>query len=204
MAGEGSFEERFIVTGLVLDTLSKALDEYACCCRQVTALYELLLHLKTFMKDKNSSDCIGEFLDAQNRIFEVKRTQQLISAEQEDALQYGLDTIEAYYLLIKEEHIRSVEQSFEAIKQWFEKRVRKKMEMAEDINQQMEEGFRFIDDSFGAEQEMLLFVSNLTANENASAFLAEHGCPAYYSYSRQFLCRQKEKELQEMCREALL
>ena len=204
MAGEGSFEERFIVTGLVLDTLSKALDEYACCCRQVTALYELLLHLKTFMKDKNSSDCIGEFLDAQNRIFEVKRTQQLISAEQEDALQYGLDTIEAYYLLIKEEHIRSVEQSFEAIKQWFEKRVRKKMEMAEDIKQQMEEGFRFIDDSFGAEQEMLLFVSNLTANENASAFLAEYGCPAYYSYSSQFLCRQKERELQEMCREALL
>ena len=76
--------------------------------------------------------------------------------------------------------------------------------MAENIKEQLEEGFRFIDDSFGAEQEMLLFVSNLTANENASAFLAEYGCPAYYSYISQFLCRQKERELQEMCREALL
>lgn len=204
MAGEGSFEERFIVTGLVLDTLNKVLDEYACCCRQVTVLHELLLHLKAFIKDKESPDCIGEFLDAQNRICEVKRTQQLISPEQEDALQYGLNAVEEYYLLIKENHIRSAQKSFEAIKQWFEKEVLKKRKMAENIKEQLEEGFRFIDDSFGAEQEMLLFVSNLTANENASAFLAEYGCPAYYSYSSQFLCRQKERKLQEMCREALL
>ena len=203
MAGEGSFEERFIITGLVLDTLDQKLEEYALLDGDLKALHELLLHLKTFLKEKEHADCMEDFLAEQCRILEIKKERRLLLEGQEKEQQTSLDMLGEFLLRIKEAHIRDAGQAFEAVRRWFGEAVEQKKELAEEVKSQIEKGFAFIKDCFGEEQEMLLFVSNLTANENASAFLEKNECPAYYSYSKAFLYKEKEKELQKLCRDTL-
>ena len=69
------------------------------------------------------------------------------------------------------------------------------------ISAELEHTFRFVQDSFGEEQEMVLFVTGLSKNEKAMEFISSHGCDTYFKYSEILLYREKEDELRSACLE---
>ena len=54
MAKEASFEERFLVTGLLLDGLNGGFLTYEKMDGETGAVYQELLHLKAFLQDKRT------------------------------------------------------------------------------------------------------------------------------------------------------
>ena len=54
-------------------------------------------------------------------------------------------------------------------------------------------------DGFGDGQETVLFVTGLTRNSHAAAFIREYGCDPYFACSEKLLYRKQEKKLQEEC-----
>ena len=57
--------------------------------------------------------------------------------------------------------------------------------------------------SSGEEQEMLLLVTGITADNEMTSFIAENGCPAYFQYSEMLLCNKEERDLRKACLEAV-
>ena len=108
-----------------------------------------------------------------------------------------------YILNAKKEHLRSAENGFKRICKCFEEEAAGREVLVEKIQRQLQNAFSFIEESFGEKQEMLLFVTGLTADREMTDFIAENGCPAYFRHSGMLIYNREEKELRQACMEAM-
>ena len=70
--------------------------------------------------------------------------------------------------------------------------------MIQKLQGELQNAFSFIKESFGENQEMLLFVTGITADKSMTSFIAGNGCPAYFEHSEMLLYN----ELRKACLEA--
>ena len=200
MAGSGIFEERFAVIRLLLSTLKESMKKYKEEDEQITLLYETLLHLKKIWKNQEQISGMEEFVQKQKKSMEVKVQMELLTPKEQVCQQKVIDKLEEYMLNLKKEHISSAQEGFEKIKEYFTEEAEKRHILIRQIGEELENAFSFVKNSFGQSQEMLLFVSHLTADRDMTDFIAQNGCPSYFRYSRMLLGRQEEKELMQACK----
>ena len=214
MAGSGAFEERFAVVNLIHGTLKETVGEYAKTDRQLVALHELLQHMKNQIKkisgELESREQTGagiseleEFVQEQENSLQVKIKMELLSLKEQKNQEIAIRKLREYILNAKKEHLRSAENGFRRICQWFEEEAAARELLVEKIQGQMQNAFSFIEESFGKKQEMLLFVTGVTADREMTDFIAENGCPTYFRHSGMLLYNREERELRQACMEAV-
>ena len=71
--------------------------------------------------------------------------------------------------------------------------------MIQKLQGELQNAFSFIKESFGENQEMLLFVTGITADKSMTSFIAGNGCPAYFEHSEMLLYNKEENELRKAC-----
>ena len=59
----------------------------------------------------------------------------------------------------------------------------------------MENMFAFLEDVFGEGQEILVAVSELTANPYSAVYIASYGCESYSKHNKELLFFEREIEL---------
>ena len=89
----------------------------------------------------------------------------------------------------------SEKEAFERVKTVFEKRVRTMQAEADEIGMELTHMFRFISRAFGEGNEMLILVTEMTANKYSAKYISEHGCEEYYKYNKLFLLYERNQEL---------
>ena len=55
--------------------------------------------------------------------------------------------------------------------------------------------FRFSEEVFGEGQEILIIVTDLTANYNSTRFISEFGCEEYFKHNKELLFYERQKEI---------
>lgn len=201
MAAAASFEERFTVVGLLLDTLNLREREWEEKSRQVKALHEFLTHLKSYLETREDMQCLRQFLEAQRKSLGEKKRMGLLTRREEKIQRGALVCLEEYDLTLRRGHLKDREQGWERIRELFSRETEKRSRDARKFQKELDRAFAFISAAFGEEQEMILFVSNLTRNQGISSFLGEFGCEPYFRYSKKLLELEDQEELQQMCRE---
>ena len=199
MAKEASFEERFLVTGLLLDGLNGSFLTYEKMDGETGAVYQELLHLKAFLQDKKDMTALDEFTDMKKKSLAVRLEAELLTADQQTTEELVIRTLEEFSLTIRKEHITETEAGFERIRQLFTEMAEKRKACAKKISGELEQAFTFMKECFGDGQETVLFVTGLTRNSHAAAFIREYGCDPYFACSEKLLYRKQEKKLQEEC-----
>ena len=218
MAAGGAFEERFAVVNLIQGTLRETAGEYERADQHLTVLHELLIHLKNqvkkFSQDEKSRmqlidsvsggiSVLEEFAQEQENSLQVKIKMELISGREQKIQETAIRRLREYILTAKKEHLRSAESGFKRICKCFEEEVIHRENLIERLQKELQNAFSFIKESFGEEQEMLLFVTGITADHDLITFIAENGCPAYFQYSGMLLYNKEEKDLRKACLEAV-
>ena len=199
MAKDASFEERFLVTGLLLDGLNGSFLTYEKMDGETGAVYQELLHLKAFLQDKKDMTALDEFTDMKKKSLAVRLEAELLTADQQTTEELVIRTLEEFSLTIRKEHITETEAGFERIRQLFTEMAEKREACAKKISGELEQAFTFMKECFGDGQETVLFVTGLTRNSHAAAFIREYGCDPYFACSEKLLYRKQEKKLQEEC-----
>ena len=199
MAKDASFEERFLVTGLLLDGLNGSFLTYEKMDGETGAVYQELLHLKAFLQDKKDMTALDEFTDVKKKSLAVRLEAELLTADQQTTEELVIRTLEEFSLTIRKEHITETEAGFERIRQLFTEMAEKRKACAKKISGELEQAFTFMKECFGDGQETVLFVTGLTRNSHAAAFIREYGCDPYFACSEKLLYRKQEKKLQEEC-----
>ena len=59
--------------------------------------------------------------------------------------------------------------------------------LAQDCGARMDAAFRFLEETFGTGQELVLFVTEITAGYDTSWFVENFGCDAYFRHNRELL-----------------
>ena len=192
MAEGASFEERFLVTGLLLSGLNGSFLDYEKLDKETGAVYQELLHLKAFLHDKKDMTALDEFTDVKKKSLAVRLEAELLNLEQQTTEEFVIRTLEEFSLTIRKEHITDTETGFERIRQLFTEMVEKRKDCAKKISRELERAFAFMKACFGDGQETVLFVTGLTRNSHAAAFIREYGCDPYFACSEKLLYRKQE------------
>ena len=208
MAADGAFEERFAVVNLILGALREKAEEYGQADHQLEVLYEMLLHLRTQVRKNAEEEKLGislleEFVQEQENSLQIKVKMELISVREQKYQETAIRRLREYILTAKKEHVRSAENGFKRISKCFEKEAVCREDMIQKLQGELQNAFSFIKESFGENQEMLLFVTGITADKSMTSFIAGNGCPAYFEHSEMLLYNKEENELRKACLEAV-
>ncbi len=229
MARRAPFEERFTVVGLLLAGLGLDFGEFQRMDQRTVLLHEKLTQLKRCwslsgktngkeMREVPEPDprererstprrreegSMEAFLRECRRKLEVRRRMELITEQEARLEEAVIRCLDGYRLVLLEEHIPEGPEGFERIKELFSRETRERAEQIRRLQDRLSRAFRFGEDCFGEDQEMILLVSGLTRNRRAVEFIGNHGCREYFRFSHLLLGQETEEELRAACREAL-
>lgn len=204
MAKNGSFEEKFTVIGLILDTLNNAVTAFEKEDSYVTLLHQSLQHFKKYLESQIDMQSFHTYIEDCRSRLEIKQKMELITQKEMEREAHVIRQMERYDFVLREEHILDKARGFERIKSMFQDSIQKRRHMIPEVKTQLEHAFSFVRDAFGEDQEMILFVSGLTRNHRITAFIGTHGCDSYFLYSQKLLHLIPEQELKKACAELLL
>ena len=214
MAADSAFEERFAVVNLIQGALRETAIEYEHVDSQLEAMHELLLHLGDHVRKISQDEkkmhplaagvpALEDFAQEQENSLQIKIKMELLSVREQKIQETALRRLREYILTAKKEHARFSESGYRKICKFFEAEVMHREELIQKFQKELQNAFSFIYESFGQEQEMLLFVTGITADDQMTSFIAENGCRAYFEYSQMLLYNKEEKDLQKACLEAV-
>lgn len=194
------FDERVEIISLLLSELKQKFLELFRGNNTVSHVYEVL---KGF-RDAPAQEAENEALLGRLTDDLRAKTEKRIAAGQsrhslESEYRPVFRALDSFCLLLKERSFESRAQAFEALKAEFSSMCTRLDEEGDAALKMLEYAFDFMETAFGESQEMVYFVTELSADPYAVAFLKEHECPRYYRYSKSLLfedaAAQVRKEL---------
>ena len=90
---------------------------------------------------------------------------------------------------------KDADAAFEQAKYNFDILCHELEELEENTSESLNNAFDFIEDVFKNGQEMVVFVTELTMNKEAAAFLAENTCEAYLKYNEELMVGSRKASI---------
>lgn len=186
------FDEKLAVMGLLLSRLGEAAHETRRQDAVTTALHDAALAVRSRLPEppvKSLRDIVA-----------IRRAtlRRADNAGQEDREQKILCQTEINRL---EEYIKAVDENLEseeqmdAVRTLFTEDTARRESLADETGRMFDCAFRFLEDAVGQSQELVLFVSEITAGYDTSWYVGEFGCDAYFRHNRELLFDQTRQNI---------
>lgn len=193
------FDEKLSLVGLLLDA---ATAECRAVIEEREVLLALLPQLKKIAAEMNEEKAsVGEilsiYIEAQKTHIERLTTLGRSSKESLFLPHKMLNALEQYAALIATKPSAKGEAAFKGIKTSFNRRSDALAQSAELTRAHLENMFVFLENVFGEGQEILVAVTELTANCYAAKFITEYGCPKYFEHNKDVLFYERGLDIME-------
>ena len=190
------FDERLSVMSLIVAGLNGGFRQLF----RKEARLERLEKLFKNMKDKAAEyECAQDNLAGLAAGMRAERKYKLeagLLGRQEDHLYQDVtEILERTLQQVKAEHRRTQEEVWEKVTEVFEAENQVYEAMFDQMGQELEHAFDFIEAAFGDSQEMVVFVTGLNSGFYSLRFLQEYDCDRYYQYNKRLLFDDQEKEI---------
>lgn len=190
------FDEKLSVLGLLLARLS----ESAGLTREQDALTELLyadlLNFKKCLSAGESAISILEGL-AQHRRQDLALAAEAgqLDKEKRGRTQREIECLTRYRERLIAENIAD-SGALDAVRSWFQEEVDARKSAGETAGRQFDNAFRYLEQTFGDSQELVLFVTEITAGYNTSWYVEHFGCDAYFRHNKELLFDDTRRRIQ--------
>lgn len=185
------FDERVSFVSLLLDGLNKQFIAYTKEKKTTDAWYAFLKQYRATIETTSYQAC----LEQMNEDFNQKKKAQLLTNQEIHAFQTFYKQLNSISI---PEH-KDKKEAFEQAKAPFVKQTQKLKTIEAQTTNQLDHAFHFMQETFGEDQEMVIFVTNLALSARSALFLSEHECQAYEQEKQTLLIgTQKAKLLDEL------
>ena len=196
-----SFDERLSCVELLSDGLIQKMTQAMEADRVTTDCYEFLrLYRDVLGEEKRREDSsAGEsplaiyqrMLHGKEESLKLSEATGLMSQEEKN------HQLTVLHLLHKWAPVGvwDAKDALMSIRTQFEHQTARREEAVIQASDALEYAFTFMEEAFGEGQEMVVFVTELTMNAQAAAFLAENGCERYYKYNKSLLIGTRRAEI---------
>ena len=103
-----------------------------------------------------------------------------LDKESRDLKQREINVLEDYRQRLDREAV-APEGAMDAVRGWFGEEVERRKAMAMETKDMFDNAFRFLETTFGDSQELVIFVTEITAGYDTSWFVEQFGCDAYFA-----------------------
>lgn len=193
---EAPFDEKLSVMGLVLSRLS----EEARNTRRQDALTDALHTSLTEFREKIAD---APPLTVQDQLLWKRRTAMKqakeagqLDKESRDLKQREINVLEDYRQRLDREAV-APEGAMDAVRGWFGEEVERRKAVAMETKDMFDNAFRFLETTFGDSQELVIFVTEITAGYDTSWFVEQFGCDAYFRHNRELLFDSTRHRIRE-------
>ena len=195
---EAPFDEKLSVMGLLLSRLSESARAVRRQDELTTALHTALLDFKAKTADgAEPQTVLGQLVwQRQEKLRQAKEAGQL-EKEARDLGMWEVNTLEDYRQRLAKEDITDPAESMEAVRGWFGIEVEKRKTLGADTGAMFDNTFRFLEQTFGQDQELVLFVTEVTAGYDTSWFVENFGCDAYFRHNKELLFDDTRRRIRE-------
>lgn len=195
-----SFDERLSVIGLLLSRLSESFAQVYHIELFVTELYRKLTTLKTSMlnpenKENEWEEILENLAEETNRETIHKKKAGLLDKQEERAMLRVLDTLEQYKKEIKKSDIHKNEDAFALIKSLFDQEITKRKDKINESSEYLNHAFLFLEKAFDENQEMVVFITELTMNYYSVKFINGNGNDKFFHYNKELLFDEKQRSI---------
>lgn len=181
------FDERLSLLSLLIDSLNSEFKIYTTDLAITTELFSILSKWKE--KKEISSGVAAEMQRIKAELDQNKKA-NLYSTDQ--IYQYGkvLSLLEELYreLSLKED-------TFETVQRWFGDMEEHRQMRITKAGEHLSNSFSYLAKTFGENQEMVIFLSELANGYYSLKYVSDCGNEAYYKYNRLLLLQDRKTEL---------
>ena len=85
----------------------------------------------------------------------------------------------------------------ELVREQFRREVDRRAALGEETGAMFAGAFRFLEETFGDSQELVIFVTEITAGYDTSWFVENFGCDAYFRHNRELLFDDTRHRIRE-------
>ena len=187
------FDEKVSVTGLLLSRLNQAFREAYFKDRLAEALFS---RLKAVQKSREEGVPLTEALKDQ-----YDRTQEQYRKEKEaELLTRGGEQTFLETLSWLEQ--AGAAKDFDELRGRFAAQTDERQSLLDEAGSMLEYAFDFLEAAFGQGQELVLFVTELSAGYYSLWYIRENGCDRYYKYNKGLLFSERQQEISGRIEEA--
>ena len=193
---EAPFDEKLSVMGLVLSRLAEAARATRRQDALTTALHAALTAFKAKIADADPRAVLDQLIWQRRTKLKQAREAGQLDKEARDLGQMEINTLEGYRQRLQREEIPAPA-AMDAVRAWFGAEVEKRRALGAETGAQFDSAFRFLEETFGQDQELVIFVTEVTAGYDTSWFVENFGCDAYFRHNKELLFDDTRRRLRE-------
>ena len=120
-----------------------------------------------------------------------------LDKEQQNLVQLEVNALEDYRKSLAQASVIAPGEAMDAVRERFGGEVARRKALAEEAGRLMDNAFRFLETTFGQGQELVIFVTEITAGYDTSWYVETFGCDAYFRHNRELLFDDTRHRIRE-------
>lgn len=180
---KAQFDEKISMISLLLTRLAADIRE---ALEQDLYTNELFRVLKEVQVENDAAIV----LKRQKMKIEQMKEREMLDPESETRARRLCRQLEEYVPIM-------AQKGFDDVKEAFASQVSLRKELLDECGKELDNAFVFLEEAFGEGQELVWFVSELTANYYTAKYISRFGCEKYFYYNKELLLVEKDFEIQK-------
>ena len=193
---EAPFDEKLSVMGLILSRLTESAKATRLQDALTTRLHGELGVFKAKLAEEQPDAVLQQLIAHQQA--QLKRAQEAGQLEKEERnLAMSLvNKLEQYRENLRQQEIPAAG-AMDAVRGWFGEEVARRKALGEETGRFFDNAFRFLEETFKQSQELVIFVTEITAGYDTSWFVENFGCSAYFRHNKELLFDDTRHRIRE-------
>ena len=162
--------------------------------------------LKSFKRavtegDSAPGQALDRLIEGRQSALKTAKDAGQLDKETIDLTLREIAALQSYRSRLVDEDIAD-EEAFSAVKGWFGDQVETRRQAAEQCSAMFDHAFAFLEETFDQSQELVMFVTEITAGYDTSWFVENFGCDAYFRHNRELLFDETQSRIREQIAKA--
>ena len=191
------FDEKLSVMSLVLSRLAESAAAVRRQDALTAALHAALTEFKGKIPQAEPAAVLGQLVWQQQETMKRAKEAGQLTKEDRDLRQRELNALEDYRQRLLREGLSAPAEAMDAVRAWFGEEVERRGTLASETGGRFDNAFRFLEQTFGQGQELVIFVTEVTAGYDTSWFVEQVGCDAYFRHNRELLFDNTRHRIRE-------
>lgn len=202
---DAPFDEKLSLIGLLADALTQEFKSYVYELESQKQLLEQLKYLREDLKQEKGAAVaiLGRLTEAKRRIFERQKELNALDKDEIKAASMTIKRMTELVDFLKTDTTGNAREDFSLVKDRFDTIEFVRKEGISAVQNHLNNAFAFLVKVYGEGQELVIFLTELSAGYYSLRFISECGSEAFYKYNKLLLLKENRSRLTEEAMELI-
>lgn len=202
---DAPFDEKLSLIGLLADAMTQEFKSYVYELESQKQLLEQLKYLREDLKQEKGAAVaiLGRLTEAKRRIFERQKELNALDKDEIKAASMTIKRMTELVDFLKTDTTGNAREDFSLVKDRFDTIEFVRKEGISAVQNHLNNAFAFLVKVYGEGQELVIFLTELSAGYYSLRFISECGNEAFYKYNKLLLLKENRSRLTEEAMELI-